>query len=202
MKTSLLVCSSLAALVVACTSCSRTPPAPLADTATDPARPAAPAAAPPAATALDPCALLAMSDVRKVLADAKAGVRDRGDERQGVMLCSWSGEDGRISLQLHDAPPNAAAREIQERALGLIDLKNADAVSAVRVEVVPGVGDATLAVAEDVDPARGIRRAGAIVVTQKGYRVVTISAEPLAAGDRASALAKLGELARAAATKL
>jgi hypothetical protein len=204
MKTLLLALPLLGALSLVAAGCSRTSPDPGAARGVEraPATPPKAADAPPPATALDPCALLGLADVRKALPGAEDGVRDRGDEAHGIMLCSWSGPGGRIALQLHDAPPAAAAREIQERSIGLIDPRNANAASAVRIEVVTGVGDATLAVAEPVDDARGIRRADAIVVTQTGFRVVTISAPALAAGDRALALSTLAELARTATGNL
>ncbi|GAB6195281.1 DUF3558 family protein [Lysobacter xanthus] len=203
MKTSLLLPSLLVGLVGVGAGCSRTTPAP-ASAADTPrvARTAAPVQAQAPATSMDPCAILDLSDVRQVLPDAQAGVRDRGDEANGVMLCNWTGAGGRVSLQLHDSPQGAIVREVQELALGLVDLKNPKAADAVRVEAVPKVGDATFAVAEKVAAGRGIRRADAVVATQKGFRVVIISAPVLAAGDRTVALSKLTGLAQAAVAKL
>lgn len=157
-----------------------------------PPAPAAPAA--PASSVLHPCELLSNAAISGVVADAKPGRRDTGDEPHGISTCRWEAGDAAVVLQVFDAGPGALARELQGAALENVDLQREDAATLVRLEPFAGIPDYAGAFVERADTIRGITRSNAVLMVHRGNRLAVLRIPQLAEGDRDRALATLKEL--------
>lgn len=151
----------------------------------------------------DACALLTTAEVQQAFPGSKPGRADRPLESAGIVRCVWDSRDGQLLLVAgEDAAEDTPKDEAETLALGLVNPARADALRPVRFEILPGVGDAAIAVVERRDEAKGILQDGAILVVRRGKRQVAIMATALARRDRSEALRVLGELGRAIARRL
>lgn len=145
----------------------------------------------------NPCALLALSEVRRLYPDAQAGVPDLSLAKEGVVRCTW--KHGADTLFLITGPDagDTPADEAESWSLAIVDPLRHDAARLVRYETVPGVGDAAVAVVERRDPAKGFIQDGAYIAVRRGSTLVSLLAPDLARGDRAEALRRLAQLGKA-----
>jgi hypothetical protein len=151
---------------------------------------------------VDPCALLAVDDVRKSLPGSKPGSIERGLEKQGILRCSWETPDGRLFLIASREPEDSLKDEARTWAQAAVDPLRPDAERRVRFDVMPGIGDEAIAVVERRDEANGITQDAALIVVRRGAWLVTLLVPHLARRDRADALRVLTELGKGVARRL
>lgn len=149
------------------------------------------------ATSADPCALLPVTAVRRLYADAQAGVPDLSLARQGIVRCTWKHGVGTLFLITGPDAGDTPADEAESWALTIVDPLRSDAARHVRYEPVSGVGDAAVAVVERRDPGKGFIQDGAYIAVRRGASLVSLLAPDLARGDRAEALRRLRQLGQA-----
>lgn len=154
-------------------------------------------AAPAHARDTNPCTFLPLHDVRRVYPDAQAGVPDMSLAKEGIVRCTWKHGTGTLFLITGADAGDTPAEEAESWSLAIVDPLRSDAARLVRYETMSGVGDAAVAVVERRDPAKGFIQDGAYITLRRGPSLVSILAPDLARGDRAEALQKLTQLARA-----
>lgn len=186
--------TSLSAIAIVCASLIAACGKP--DPATPAAGPVATKSDESAAESLprDPCSLLD-ADALSAFPGVLNGRRQHSDEAYGISTCAWNTEAGVVTLQTYGAGPGALVSELRAAALEIVDLKRPNAMAAVRLEPFQGIGDQAGGFTESVDAGRGVRRAGALVMVQKGQRLAVLRAPELARKDRKQALATLRILA-------
>lgn len=146
---------------------------------------------------VNPCALLALSDVRRLYPDAQAGVADQKLARDGIFRCTWKHGAGTLFLVTGAAADDTVADEAESWSLAILDPLRNDAARNLRYETVRGVGEAAMAVVERSDKAKGFMQDGAYITVRLGPALVTLLAPDLARGDRAEALRRLTQLGKA-----
>ena len=142
------------------------------------------------------CALLPLSEVRRLYPDAAAGVPDLSLAKRGIVRCTWKHGAGTLFLVTGDDTGDTAAEEAESWSLAILDPLRNDAARHVRYETVRGIGDAAVAVVERRDAAKGVMQDGAYISVRRGASLVTILAPDLARGNRAEALRRLTDSAR------
>jgi hypothetical protein len=151
---------------------------------------------------IDPCALLAVDEVRQAFPGSKPGSIVRGLEKQGILRCSWESPAGLLFLVASREPEDSTKDEARTWAQAAVDPLRPDAERRVRFEVMPGVGDEAIAVVERRDTANGIMQDAALIVIRRGTWLVTLLAPQLARRERADALRALSELGKGVARRL
>jgi hypothetical protein len=151
---------------------------------------------------IDPCALLAIDEVRQVLPGTKPGRIERGLEKQGILRCSWESPDGRLFLIASREAEDSAKDEARSWVQAFVDPLRLDAEKRVRFDVIPGIGDEAIAVVERRDTANGITQDAALISIKRGTWSVSLLAPQLARRERADALRVLTELGKGIARRL
>jgi len=146
----------------------------------------------------DPCRLLTTAEVRGVFPETKAGVRERTREKYGISACVWDTPTGKFALQLWTADAHTLDDEIGGLSAAFIDPANSAARGNVRFETITGVGEAATAVVEPRNEQKGILTDVAVLMSQRGTRILDVESSDLAHGDRAVALQALTGLAKLA----
>lgn len=146
----------------------------------------------------DPCRLLTTAEVRGVFPEAKAGVRERTREKYGISACVWDTPTGKFVLQLWTADAHTLDDEIGGLSAGFIDPANSAARGNVRFETITGVGEVAIAVVEPRNEQKGILTDVAVLMSQRGTRILDVESTDLSHGDRAVALQALTGLAKLA----
>lgn len=180
----------LACLLTAC--------APAVDHAED----AANIASDVAASAGDPCKLLDLASIRRVLPGASDGVRDHRADDRGIASCEWQSPNGRLVVQTATGAPVATKKLVDMVVTGNLDpfLRGPD---PIRYEPLAGIGDQAVAVVEGVDAERGIVGSIAAAGVQRGDRKMLLMSSLESAPEyRQTTLESLRELAAAAAKRL
>ena len=150
----------------------------------------------------DPCVMLRDTEVRKVFPKAANAKPERSREKYGITACTGNHPSGTLVVQVTKAKPRTVTAEARGLVAGFVSPLKQGAARAVRLEMIPGVGDEAVAVVERKDDKVGILADAAYVITQRGDRQVTIIAADLALGDRAVAVKTLEELGRMAVGRL
>ena len=166
------------------------------------ASPAAPVSAATATPAPHPCQLLSDADVTSVVAGAKPGQRDAGDEASGISACRWAAGEGAVVLQVFTGGPGALARELRATSLEIVEIRHPDAATLVRLESFDGLGDMAGGFVERVDAKRGIRTSNAVLMVQRGDRLAVLRIPQIAEGDRDQGLKVLKSLGASIARSL
>jgi hypothetical protein len=151
---------------------------------------------------VDPCAMLAIGEVRQAFPDSKPGNIERGLEKQGILRCSWESSTGRLFLIASQEPEDELKDEARTWAEAAVDPLRPGAARRMRYEVMPGIGDEAIAVVERRDTANGILEDTALIAVRRGPWLVSLLAPQLARRERADALRMLGELGKATARRL
>jgi hypothetical protein len=142
-----------------------------------------------------PCQLLADATVAGLVAGAAAGQPETEDERYGISGCRWTTGEDPVLLQTFNAGPGALVGELRAAALEVVDIRRPDASTLVRLEQMEGIGDLAGGYVEAVDAERGIRRANAVLMVQRGQRLAVLRMPQLAQLDRPAALGEMRRLA-------
>ena len=150
----------------------------------------------------DPCRLLTTAEVRDVFPNAKVGVRERSREEYGIRACVWETPTGHFAVQQWTTKPGAVDNEIRGLSSGFLDPLNPAAPNNVRFETIAGIGEAAMAVIETRDESRGILSDVAMLVTQRGDRLLELQSPDLPRSERAVALKALTMLGRTAVNRL
>lgn len=189
----LCLCLGSAALLLACS--------PGGKTAASDQAPAAPSAQ--TAVAAGPCRLLTDAEVRSVFPGAQAGKPERTREQYGIQACVWDTPSGSFALQRWTADPGESAdKELRGLATGILDPLKSTARTAVRFEVLAGIGEQATALVERKDDTRGVLSDAAILVAKKGNWFLELQSVDLARAERTVALQALGKLGRLATERL
>jgi hypothetical protein len=151
---------------------------------------------------VDPCALLAVDEVRRALPGSEPGGIERGLEKQGILSCSWKSPDGRLFLIASREPEGSVKDEARTLAQTIVDPLRPDAERRLRFDVMPGIGDEAIAVVERRDTANGLMQDAALIVVRRGTWLVSLLAPELARRERADALRMLAELGKGVARRL
>jgi hypothetical protein len=151
------------------------------------------------------CGLLTNAEVQQWFPGSKPGQLDRGQEKQGVLTCTWDLPAGQLSI-LGNTTNNEAEESPKDEAKGMLDIfldpLRADAARHVRYEVLTGVGDEAVAVVERQDAAKGFRISAEILVVRRGTRQVCVLSTGLARRERPEALRVLSQMGQAIASRL
>jgi hypothetical protein len=166
---------------------------------------AASAAAPPAKD--DACALLSLSEIRRVLPQAARAERDDALKEHGINGCDWYADTGKApvlevsvwTVSGDDDTPTSNARTL---AMGIADPTRANTEAAVRLEKVAGVGEEAVAIVEKRDDARGILTTAGLLTLRQNGRIATVASAYIAVEDRSKALGQLAALGKAVAAQL
>lgn len=151
---------------------------------------------------IDPCALLAVDEVRQAFPGSKPGSIERGLEKQGILRCSWESPAGILFLIASREPEDSTKDEARTWVQAVVDPLRPDAERRVRFDAMSGIGDKAIAVVERRDTANGIMEDAALIVIRRGTWLVTLLAPQLARRERADALRVLTELGKGVARRL
>ncbi|HEY6124939.1 MAG TPA: hypothetical protein VIV63_09815 [Steroidobacteraceae bacterium] len=149
----------------------------------------------------DPCALTSDNEVRKVFADAKAGVRDHSLDKYDIATCTWDTPANTFVVQLFTAH-GSAEDEVRSRISGSVDPVKPGAGANIRYDSLAGIGDSAVVAAEKADDQQGILADAAVLGIRRGERMVVLFSRSLIDGDRAATVKGLEALGRDAATRL
>ena len=153
----------------------------------------------------DPCAVVPLSDVQKAFPGAKAGVRSKRLENDGITECTWKDGGGRDVLIVQESyGTDAVMAEAKTNASGLIDPTKPADMRNVRFEVLTslGLGNQAVAFVEAPDAKRGIERGLSVLVLQRGQRMLVLASLSLHERDRAAALKTMEAWGQIAAKRL
>lgn len=149
------------------------------------------------------CRLLESSEVRAVFAGAKTGEADESRKQYGITACTWSTPRGTLVVQFWASENSSAKDEARGLIQGVLDpLKGDAARNNVRYENVSGVGEQAVAVIETKDAQRGVLTDFAMLVAQRGDRILVLIAPELARSERTKALEGLQALGKSAVSRL
>jgi hypothetical protein len=162
------------------------------------------AATPAAADAAQhhPCQLLADASIAALVPGVAAGAPETEDERYGISACRWATASDPVLLQTFNVGPGALVSELRAAALEVVDVRRPDASTVVRLEELKDIGDLAGGYVEAVDAERGVRRASAVVMVQRGQRLAVLRIPQLAQQERPAALAAMRRLAGEIAQRL
>ena len=151
----------------------------------------------------DPCAILSLADVQRILPAVKGAERSKRLEEYGTTECGWKDAAGKVLLVVQESYDDGtnAKDEALGMAQGFTDPLRPQSLKNVRIESFPSLGDAA-AFVETADPKRGILGDGAFMEIRKGRHTVSIGSGELPHRDRGAALKAFEELGRVAVKRL
>ena len=151
----------------------------------------------------DPCSVIPLSDIKKLLPKVTKAARDSSLEHIGIVRCVWSGKDGVIlGLVQSSLEPDSALTEARSTAQGFVDLTKPGSVKNVRMEAFPGIGIDNAAFVEFLDPKRSIVGNVAALFLANGKVNLMLMTSDIQGLDRAAVLKSLQELGRLGARSL
>jgi hypothetical protein len=166
----------------------------------------APPTAAAAADMSDPCSLLSLGEVRRLLPEANKALRNDKLASQGINGCEWYGSGKapllEVSVWQASGPDETPMENASTLAMGFADPLRGDTQAAVRIEKIAGVGEQAVAIVEEADAARGILTTGGLLTLQKNGRIALVTSSTIANRERAAALDQLATLGKAVAARL
>lgn len=152
--------------------------------------------------AVHPCTMLADASVALAVPGAQAGQPADEDAAVGISGCRWPLGAGAVMLQVFDSGSGSLAHELRSASLELVEIRKPNALAAVRIEQLTGIGDQAGAYVERLDSKRGIRKSSAVLMVQKNGHLAVLRIPQLADGDRGQALDAMKKLGLEIAARL